>query len=252
MDAGMDVPGLPQSATGQAALMPGVNTARLMGRHVEGFPGPALREAIRGHNLFARLRALGCEATFANAYFVTDAADVAQRRIQSVTTVAALHGLGGVRDTRQLAANEAVYQDLTRESLREKGYEGPITTPAEAARHLVAIARQNHFTLFEYFQTDRMGHRGRREDVLRGLSLFDQFLGGVLSFLDDPSHLLMITSDHGNIEVAATPLHTSNPVPFVAMGAGAEFLKARVRLITDVAPAILALYEGGEGAGGRL
>ena len=47
LDATLGVPGLPQSATGQTTLLTGVNAARLMGRHVQGLPGPTLVEAIK-------------------------------------------------------------------------------------------------------------------------------------------------------------------------------------------------------------
>ena len=42
LDACLGVPGLPQSATGQATLFCGRNAAAFMGRHVTGFPGPTL------------------------------------------------------------------------------------------------------------------------------------------------------------------------------------------------------------------
>jgi bisphosphoglycerate-independent phosphoglycerate mutase (AlkP superfamily) len=51
--------------------------------------------------------------------------------------------------------------------------------------------------------------------------------------------LLVLTSDHGNIEDVTTPSHTANPVPFAAAGQGAERLLAGARSITDVVPAIL-------------
>ena len=40
IDANLGVEGLPQSATGQAALFTGENVAQIMGRHVTGLPGP--------------------------------------------------------------------------------------------------------------------------------------------------------------------------------------------------------------------
>jgi hypothetical protein len=46
LDASLCVPGLPQSATGQAALLTGLNAPELMGRHIEGFPPPY--EKLRG------------------------------------------------------------------------------------------------------------------------------------------------------------------------------------------------------------
>jgi 2,3-bisphosphoglycerate-independent phosphoglycerate mutase len=246
IDATMGVGGIPQSATGQTALLTGVNAAREMGRHIEGFPGPALREIIRARNLYDRLTALGFTSTFANAYYVTDMAEVEARRVQSVTTVAALKAFGRVRDAAAMRDHRAVYQDLTRESLRERGYDGPLVTPADSARDLVGITADYDFTLFEYFQTDRMGHKGTREEVDRVLALFDAFLSGVLSFYERPGNLFVMTSDHGNIEVADSRSHSVNPVPLVAIGQGADFLRERVRSVTDVTPMLMELYaEGG-------
>jgi hypothetical protein len=245
IDAGMGVAGTPQSATGQTALLTGVNAAREMGRHVEGFPGPSLRDIIRTRNIYDQLTALGFTATFANAYFTTDMDEVRTRRIQSVTTVSALKAFDRVRDTAAMLEHRAVYQDLTRESLRERGFTGPLVTPAESARDLLAIAAEHDFTLFEYFQTDRMGHKGTREEVNRVLALFDAFLAVALHFSEQPGHLFVMSSDHGNIEESGSSSHTSNPVPLVALGQGAEFLKAHVRSVTDVTPALMELYQDG-------
>lgn len=241
VDARLGVPGLPQSATGQTAIFTGINAAQKMGRHVEGFPGPVLRDIIRDHNLYDQLGRLGVSSTFANAYYVDDMAEVVSRRIQSVTTVSALKAFGRVRDKALMNAGKAVYQDLTRESLRERGYTGPLITPAQSGRDLVAIAMEFDVTVFEYFQTDRVGHKGCREDVLRVLALFDEFLAAVLPFARQPGCLLVMTSDHGNIEDAGARTHTLNPVPLVAVGAGSPFLKARVKSLTDIAPALVAL-----------
>ena len=245
IDAGMGVAGTPQSATGQTALLTGVNAAREMGRHVEGFPGPSLRDIIRARNIYDQLTALGFTATFANAYFTTDMDEVRTRRIKSVTTVSALKAFDRVRDTAAMLEHRAVYQDLTRESLRERGFTGPLVTPAESARDLLAIAAEHDFTLFEYFQTDRMGHKGTREEVNRVLALFDAFLAVAWHFAEQPGHLFVMSSDHGNIEESGSSSHTSNPVPLVALGQGAEFLKARVRSVTDVTPALMELYQDG-------
>lgn len=243
LDAGMGVPGIPQSATGQTALFTGVNAAREAGRHVEGFPGPALRGIIRAHNLYDALTRKGYRATFANAYYLDDMDEVRTRRRQSVTTVAALKAFGAVRDRAAMLRGEAVYQDLTRASLRERGYDGPLCTPAQSGRDLVALARHYDFTVFEYFQTDRVAHKGTFEDALRVLGQFDEFLREAVRFAEEqPSHLFVLTSDHGNIEESGSPAHSRNPVPLVAMGHGAAALKREVRSVLDVAPALLRLY----------
>lgn len=242
VDAGLGVPGLPQSATGQTALLTGVNAPVLVGRHVEGLPGPRLKEVVRGINLLKSLVARGYRATFANAYFTSDVEEIRSRRHQSVTTVAALAAFGAVRMTDDLLAGRAVYQDLTRRSLRERGYDGPLVTPAQSARDLLALAGEHDFTLFEYFQTDRAGHKGNPEFTRRVLGEFDEFLAGVLEFAEGEDRLFLMTSDHGNIEDASTRTHTANPVPLVALGAHAAELRSKVRCLIDIMPALLDLY----------
>ncbi len=242
VDACLDMRGLPQSATGQATLLTGCNAAALVGRHVEGLPGPKLKELVREKNIFSRLIERDYSCTFANAYFTDDVAEVHTRRRQSVTTVAALQAFGTVRDTAAMLGNRAVYQDLTREFLRPRGYTGPAVTPREAAVHLLAIAAEHDFTLFEYFQTDLKAHTGDQMEVVRVLAQLDEFISGLLEWLKTSRHLLLLTSDHGNVEDSRTSRHTRNPVPLVAIGSGAKLMQERVKSLTDFVPALLALY----------
>jgi len=242
VDVCMEVEGFPQSATGQTALLTGINAAQVIGRHVEGFPGPRLRAIIEEHNILLKMAQRGLKPAFANAYYAEDPEQVRQYRIQSVTTVAALTTAGCVRTLEQLLRGDAVYQDLTREHLRERGYIGPLVTPAESARHLLAIAEQHDLTLFEYFQTDRAGHKRDLERIRRVLANLEEFLAELLR-LRPESLDLTLTSDHGNIEDVSLPGHTLNPVPFAAVGPHSAGLKAAVRSITDITPAFLALWE---------
>ena len=242
IDARLGVAGLPQSATGQATLLTGCNAAEVMGRHVEGLPGPKLKELVRDKNLFSRLIERGYTCTFANAYFTDDMNEVRSRRHQSVTTVASLQAFGAVRDTAAMLGNRAVYQDLTRQFLRDRGYTGPNVTPRESAEHLLAIAEEHDFTLFEYFQTDLMAHKGTPEDVRRVLTQLNEFLDVLLAWPKKPEHLLLLTSDHGNIEDSRTKLHTENPVPLMATGEGAGKLKRSVKSLTDFVPQLMELY----------
>ncbi len=219
LDASMGVAGLPQSATGQAALLTGLNAAELMGRHMEGFPPPRLKELIQEHNIFSKLLTAGKTCTFANEYFLDDVSKIPPRR-ESVTTVATLAAFGGVRGKAELVENRAVYHDLTREALRERGYTGPLITPEEAAEHLINIANDHDFTLFEFFQIDHAGHRGDQEEVFQCLEKLDRFFARLWPVAPEPSGeggnfdgLLIVTSDHGNIEDLSVRTHTNNPVP---------------------------------------
>jgi hypothetical protein len=243
IDALMGVPGVPQSATGQTAIFTGIHAAAEMGRHIEGFLGDRLKRILREENVFKKLAARGLTSTFANAYFVDRIEEVISSRFQSATTVSALAAFGEVRDKAFLERNEAVYQDLTRETLRSRGYLGPLVSPGECARHLAAIAGKYSLTLFEYFQTDRAGHAGDSESVVKVLSLFDAFLGTLIPLAAAGGMLLALVSDHGNIEDATQHGHTLNPVPFVAAGPDDGWLRRRVYSITEVTPALLEWFE---------
>ena len=65
VDARLGVDGTPQSATGQTAILTGVNAAALLGTHLHGFPNRALRKVIESDNLFIRLLKRGISCTFA-------------------------------------------------------------------------------------------------------------------------------------------------------------------------------------------
>ncbi|NNJ70451.1 MAG: peptidase, partial [Kiritimatiellales bacterium] len=199
LDACLEVEGLPQSATGQATLLTGVNAAKQMGRHIEGFPPPALKKLIEHENLFSKLRKIGKQPTFANSYWTTDPHRIPPRR-QSVTTVMTLSALGHVRGRNELLEGKAVTHDITRWTMHARGYDGPLVTPETSAGHLLDVAEENDFTLFEYFLTDRAGHSGNPELVSRSLENLERFMAGLLSFSEQPNCLLMLSSDHGNIE----------------------------------------------------
>ena len=240
LDACLGIEGLPQSATGQATLLTGVNAAKAMGRHIEGFPPPTLKKLIEHENLFSKLNKTGQQSTFANSYWIDDPHRIPSRR-QSVTTVMTLSALGNVRHKAELLAGNAVNHDITRWTMHTRGYEGPLITPEEAAGHLLGIAEENDFTLFEYFLTDRAGHSGSSEMVFQILETLERFLSKTMTFAEQPGHLFLLTSDHGNIEDLSTKRHTKNPVPLVALGAEAENFK-NLNSLADVTPTILNCY----------
>ena len=243
IDACLGVEGLPQSATGQATMFTGRNCAQAMGRHCEGFPPLALRKIIEEDNLFLQLKKRGRRIRFADAYLVDDAKDLFERRFKSVTTVMALTCSETISTLGDLAANKALCQDLTRETIQDHYPDIPTISPRRAAEHLADIARASDFTLYEFFQTDVSGHSMdyvRACDVLR---LYDVFLTTLVRLSDVYGFTLVLTSDHGNIEAMDARGHTRNPVPFVAFGPGEEFLRARVESLADVTPALLASFD---------
>jgi len=212
-----------------------------MGRHIEGFPPRRLKSWIEEQNLFSSLLELGKQPTFANCYLNIDPSEIPLRR-QSVTTVMTLAAIGKVRTTADLEACRAVTHDITRWTMYERGYHGDLVSPETAARDLTAVAEENDLTLFEYFLTDRAGHSDEPDFVMECLDTLERFISALVPFSEQPGHLLLLCSDHGNIEDTTTRSHTKNPVPLIAVGTGAETFRSAERL-TDVTPAILRLYE---------
>ena len=240
IDATLGVPGLPQSGTGQGALFTGENAAQAHGRHFGPYPPTAVRPLVTARSVFARLAAvLGPERlAFANAYPERFFRAVEARGRWTVTTLAASAAGVRLRGAADLDAGRALTADLTGEGWRR--LLDPSLAPiseAEAARRLVALLGDHAFVLHEYFLTDKAGHSqdpARAADVLRQLdAFFEPIVDGLGA--DD---LLVVTSDHGNLEDLGTKSHTRHPVPLVAWGAGAEAF-ASARSLLDVTPAVV-------------
>jgi hypothetical protein len=239
IDACLSVDGLPKSATGQATMFTGVNAPVFMGRHCEGFPGPSLRKKIEEGNLFVALKKRGKRVCFADAYLIEDASELAARRFKSVTTVMALTTPEVIATADDLADDQAVMQDITRETIQDRYPDIPVITPEDAASHLFALARTNDFTLFEFFQTDVAGHSMDYVRACEVLRLYDRFLAALLRYVEAAGIMLVMTSDHGNVEAMGEQGHTRNPVPFVALGPKEAEMRASVKSLVDVTPAIL-------------
>lgn len=248
-DAGLGVPGLPQSATGQTTIFTGVNAPRQMGRHILGFPGPALAAIIAEHGLLRDLAAAGFGVTSANMY-TSDYMDLVARRQRrnSVTTLTILGAGLPLRSKREMAAGEAVYQDITNEMLPKFGVtDVAAVSPAEAGRRLAGLAGSHSFTMFEYFQTDRQGHKNDWALTEKIVATLDGFLAAVHQAARDT--LVLITSDHGNFEDFSVKTHTLNLVPTILFGHGCRDVAAAIRDLTDIKPAVIAYLKEGENNG---
>ncbi len=208
-DVRMGVAGIPQSATNQTTLFTGTNSAQRLGRHVSGFPNGSLKQLIARRSLMGRLRSRGCKVTFANAYRPAFFSN--RPRWVSVTTVMCEAAGVRLRTLLDLEQDRALYMDYTNRLLRERGFDVPLRSPAQAARVLVNLAAEYEFCLYEYFLTDLVGHRGDLEQATEVLEHLDEFLS-VLVEETLPRRSLLVTSDHGNIEAMSHKGHTRNPV----------------------------------------
>jgi len=216
VDPQLGVEGLPQSATGQTALLTGINAASLLGRHLQGFPNQALRDLLKEHSLFLRLRNRGLDVAFANTYtprFFTNR----PRWISATTVMCETAGvkLGSLQD---LLAGQSLFLDFTNRVLIEQGHAVPLRTAPEAAEILLNLSRRFHLCLYEYFITDLVGHRGDLKQAVELLKRLDSFLFALVKGIDQKDTSLVVTSDHGNIECMDRKQHTTNPVPLLVWG----------------------------------
>jgi hypothetical protein len=236
-DATLGMPGLPQSGTGQTALLTGVNTAALFARHFGPWVPTPLRALLAERNLLVRALGVGKSAAFANAYHAREPG-----KRPAAPTLAAhaagllVHGADALREGRAVASS--ITSEMWQRFAPDAGV--PDVSPREAGRTLAGIAAGVDLTLFAHYDTDFAGHRRGWQGCVAALERVDAFLGGVLELLPEDA-LVVIASDHGNLEDTRAG-HTRNPVPVVAIGPGRAVIADWVTAITDVAPAILQLH----------
>jgi hypothetical protein len=248
VDATLGVSGLPQSATGQTALLTGLNAAEIEGRHVTAYPTRALRALLDEHSLFQRAVRSGLRVAFANAFTEDYFAEVdGRRRRHAALTYAALSAAIPIRMTDALRGGQAAAMDLTNQRFRAMGHDVPEVAPEQSGHALARVAGDHDLTVFEFFLTDMAGHGRWNLDPVRVIERLDRAFAAAVDSSDLSRTLIVLTSDHGNVEDGNVDVHTRNPVPLIAVGAGAEELASRVRSIADIAPAILGIL----GVGGR-
>jgi 2,3-bisphosphoglycerate-independent phosphoglycerate mutase len=106
------------------------------------------------------------------------------------------------------------------------------------------LLKQYRFILVNYANPDMVGHTGILAAAVRAVEVIDECLGRVLKAAQEADMTVMITADHGNLEVMTDKstgqphtAHTTDPVPFILIGE-----KASLRndgCLADVAPTVL-------------
>jgi len=228
LDACLGVAGLPQSASGQAVLLTGKNVPEMIGYHYGPKPDAIIAEYLRNGNLFNTLTGKGRQAALLNAYPPRYFAAIQSgRRLYSSIPLAVTSAGIPLKTADDLYRGEAISADLTAEGWHTHiGLpDTPRLSPYQAGERLAYLAKEYDFSLFEYWLSDYAGHGQDMEAACALLTTFDQALGGLLDDWDDRNDLILLTSDHGNLEDLSTRRHTSNPVP--ALLIGGEELRAR-------------------------
>jgi 2,3-bisphosphoglycerate-independent phosphoglycerate mutase len=203
LDPLMGMDGLPQSGTGQTALLTGENAAALYGRHFGPWVPVPLRPLLMEKNLLSRAKAAGISCVFANAY-PSQYLRLAWTKRPSGPALAA-HAAGLLtRHEEDLALGKALSSEILNTAWRTRLglVHLPEVTPEEAGRNLARIAGKAGLTFFAHYSTDTAGHKRTMPDAVAALERVDAFLGGVVPALQ-PRTLLVWPAIMGTSRTSA-------------------------------------------------
>ncbi len=113
--------------------------------------------------------------------------------------------------------------------------------------------RTHDFILCNYANADMVGHSGSMQATISAVETVDACLARVIAAAEKSGTRLLITADHGNAEMMIDPAtggphtaHTTNPVPFVALGDSSIGALRDGGALSDVAPTILHMLGIGQ------
>ncbi len=240
-DAHLGIPGRPQSATGQTAILTGINAPARLGEHYGPRPDQRVRDILDEASLFARLNRAGLPSYFCNAYpdRYFEAVERGKRLLSAVPYAATVGGQA-LLTADAMRAGTALSANFTGEGWRtELGYTDiPDYTLEEAGAKLWEIAQPYRFVFFEHWLTDVLGHNRNLPAAVENFQRIDRFVAGLLAAADWEQTLLIIGSDHGNVEDCSLRTHTENPALTLLYGADSEQLAGRIHGLDDFAAVI--------------
>lgn len=241
-DPNLGVKGLPQSATGQAVLLTGINIPAELGYHYGPKPNPEVAHYLNGGTIFSKTVKAGKKTALLNAYppRYFDGIDSGKRLYSSIPLALTNAGIPLFTD-KDYYEGKALSADFTGEGWHEfLGFpDAPIYEAEKAGKKLGELASQYDFSFFEYWASDYAGHKQDMPWATRQLETFDSVLKGLLEAWQAEEGLIVLTSDHGNMEDLSTRKHTAAQVPLIIFGdSGARRGFSKIKQLTEIEPAI--------------
>jgi 2,3-bisphosphoglycerate-independent phosphoglycerate mutase len=109
--------------------------------------------------------------------------------------------------------------------------------------------KKYEFCLVNYANTDMVGHTGNYEASVQAVKCVDDCLKKLYDLTQSIDGILIITSDHGNVECmfdqkeeSNHTAHTTNPVPFIIVDRYLKDARVMDGTLADIAPTILDLF----------
>jgi 2,3-bisphosphoglycerate-independent phosphoglycerate mutase len=222
IDANLEIPGLPQSGTGQTTILTGINAAQQIGFHHGPWVSPSLRPILE-HNI---LKKIG-DVRLANFYPLPylESLKTGKRKLNAIAT-SALSGGAKLEGESGLAISPLL-----------RGFEQDSNPEQITAWAKSFMASTSKITIFDLWWTDSVGHEMDLTEAQALVLRLELFCTTCLEYKDSET-LFLITSDHGNFEDLRVKTHTRNPVPLAAVGTSAP-LFASISSLTDIANAVL-------------
>ncbi len=244
-DPRLGIPGRPQSGTSQAAILTGLNVPEIVGRHYGPKPDEETRTILDRENLFLTLKASGKRAALLDAYPPRLLQDIERGKTLPSSIQYAARTSQELFTIEDLKARRAITAEWTGKPWHThlKLTDTPLYTSREAGHLLVELAYHYDFAFHSHWMTDYFGHRGPFEAAVELLETFDEVLAGVLEKWDDEEGLIIVTSDHGNMEHIGDRKHTENDVPTLLIGKHREMFGENFTTLMDFTPRILRLLE---------
>ena len=126
----------------------------------------------------------------------------------------------------------------------------PEMSAPELTDKLVAAIGSGDFDLIvvNYANGDMVGHTGNLQAAIQAAQTIDASLGRLEAAVQQAGGVMLVTADHGNIEMMQDPdtheahtAHTLNLVPAILVNGPKDAIGLKDGILADVAPTLLQL-----------
>ena len=236
VDACLGIDGRPQSATGQAALISGRNAPEMLGQHFGPKPNASIRALLDRENVFAELVKAGLGVASANAYPPPyfEGINSGRRLLSAIPYALRKADLSlGTVDTYKLG--QAISGTITGSDWQKHlgMLDVPVHTPENAGAIVGRRSQEVNFLFYEHWVTDVLGHRRQFAEAVVHFEMLDCFLRGLTRSVDLARTLILVGSDHGNVEDCSHGRHTLHPALGLAWGKGFAQVAGKVEDLTS-------------------
>jgi len=245
-DPRLGVDGRPQSGTSQASILTGKNIPSIIGRHYGPKPEEKTREIIREGTFFSEVKASDKKSALMDGYPDRLLKSIARgKTLPSSIQMSAIESGQNLFTAEDIIAERAITAEWTGEEWHShlKITEVPLYTAYEAGQKLVEISREYDFAFHSHWMTDYIGHRGTVEQGVSLLERLDGVMKGIMDAWGDDEGLVIMTSDHGNMEHIGIRQHTSNDVPTIVWGNNSHEFAEGLAQLTDFVPRMRAYLD---------